>query len=211
MSILISLDMKFVYFDIGGVLIEDFSGTSNWDLLTKEWGIIKKEDKEKIDRLFNIFEKEADLGRNVEEFLPLVEKNFKIKFPKNYSINKDFVGRFCRNEKINEIINKIKDKYKLGLLTNMYPKMLDLIRKNNLIPNVNWSIIIDSSVEKCIKPDKKIYEIAEKKCGFKTEDILFIDNREENLEVPKKMGWQTYWYDSNDYEKSNWKLSNFLR
>lgn len=202
--------MKFVYFDIGGVLIKDFSGTSSWDLLTKEWGIVNKGDKEKIDKMFHDFGKEADSGRNIEEFLPVVENNFEIKFPKNYSINEDFVGRFCKNKGIGEIINKIRDKYKLGLLTNMYPGMLDLIVKNNLIPDVNWSVIIDSSVEKCMKPDKKIYEIAEKKCGFKGEDILFIDNREENLEIPKKMGWQTYWYDSGEYEKSNQKLKLFF-
>jgi len=201
--------MKFAYFDIGGVLIKDFSGTSSWDLLTEEWGIIKKEDKKKIDIMFHNFAKEADSGRSVEDFLLLAEKNFEIKFPKNYSINKDFVDRFCKNEGIGEIINNIKNKYQLGLLTNMYPEMLDLIRKNNLIPNIGW-IVVDSSIEKCRKPDKKIYEIAEKKLGFKGKDILFVDNRIENLEIPKKMGWQTYWFDSSDYEKSNQKLKLFF-
>jgi len=92
----------------------------------------------------------------------------------------------------------------------MYNGLLDLIKNKNLIPNIDWTII-DSSVEKCRKPDKKIYEIAEEKCGFRGEDILFIDNKIENLEIPKKMGWKTYWYDSSDYKKSNLKLAKFLR
>jgi hypothetical protein len=65
-------------------------------LVDKEWGIIKKEDKKIIDKMFHNFEKEADLGRNIEDFLPLIEEKINIKFPKNYSINKDFVDRFCK-------------------------------------------------------------------------------------------------------------------
>jgi len=42
-------------------------------------------------------------------------------------------------------------------------------------------------------------------------EILFVDNKKINLEVPKKMGWQTFWFDSKDYEKSNKELEEFLK
>ena len=31
--------ISFVYFDVGGVVILDFSGTNKWEMVKKEWGI----------------------------------------------------------------------------------------------------------------------------------------------------------------------------
>lgn len=201
--------MKFIYFDVGGVLNKDFSASHKWDLLTNEWNISKSV-KEKVGDLFNMFEKEACVGRDVDDFLLIMNKKFGTKFPKNYSLNENFVNLFYKNEGIIKIINQIKSKYKLGLLTNMYPKMLDLIRNKNLIPNIDWRVIIDSSVEKCRKPEMEIYKIAQEKAGVKANEILFIDNKKENLENPKKLGWQTYWFNSSSYEQSNKELERFL-
>ena len=202
--------MKFIYFDVGGVLNKDFSNTLKWDLLTNEWNISKLV-KEKVGEMFNRFEKEACVGRNVDDFLLVMNKKFGTKFPKNYSLNENFVNLFYKNEGINKIIDQIKNKYELGLLTNMYPEMLKMILDRNLILNVDWKVIIDSSIEKFRKPERKIYEIAQKKSGFKGNEILFIDNKKENLEVPDKMGWQTFWFDSSDYERSNQELAEILR
>jgi len=88
--------------------------------------------------------------------------------------------------------------------------MLNLIKANNLIPDIDY-ITIDSSIEKCRKPERKIYEIAQDKSGFRGDEILFIDNKKENLEIPKEMGWQTFWFDSSNYERSNKELESFLR
>jgi FMN phosphatase YigB (HAD superfamily) len=203
--------MKFVYFDIGGVLMRDLSDTNDgWGILLKSLGL-KDNQRQEFDNFFEVLEKKLNLGEGIKEFVLKMETDFGIKLPKNYSISKDLVNRFFhKNEGVWQIVETVKNKYGIGLLTNMYDGMLDLIRKNNLIPNMEW-IVIDSSVEKCKKPGERIYKIAEEKCGFKDKDILFIDNRQENLEIPKKMGWQTYWYDSSDYKKSNLKLAKFLR
>lgn len=200
--------IKFVYFDIGGVLVKDFSATNKWDLMTDEWGI-DQDKKTELNELFDKFEEEVAVGRSVEDFVLMAREKFGAKFPKNYSLNQDFVNRFNKNEGLEEIIAEFKDKYKFGLLTNMYPGMLNLIKEKKLIPKIEW-IIVDSSVEKCKKPEEKIYEVAQKMAGFKAEEILFVDNKKDNLEIPKKMGWQCFYYESSDYEKSNRELKEFL-
>lgn len=202
--------MKFIYFDIGGVLGKDFSATNKWDLLTSDWGIPKTR-KMELNKLFDEFENEACKGRNVEDFLLIVKEKFGIQFPINYSLIDDFVNRFYKNEGIEKIINKIKNEYKLGLLTNMYSGMLKIIMERKIIPNINWTVIIDSSVEKYKKPEIEIYKIAQEKSGVEAREILFIDNKKENLEIPKEMGWQTFWFDSSNYERSNKELESFLR
>ncbi|MDD4937896.1 MAG: HAD family hydrolase [Candidatus Shapirobacteria bacterium] len=201
--------MKFIYFDVGGVLMKDFSDTKKLELMFESWGVSKKEIKD-VKREFIKFEKKVCVGKSVEDFKGILEKSFKINLPKNYSINEDFVNRFENNIDIWQLVDLVKGKYKIGLLTNMYPGTLELIRVKKIILEINWDVIIDSSVEKSKKPEKKIYEIAQKRSGFSGRDILFIDNRQENLIVPKKLGWQTFWFDSSDYERSNKRLKELF-
>lgn len=201
--------IKFIYFDVGGVLVEDFSETNKWDLMTDEWGIDKNK-KTELHELFHKFEEEAAIGRSVEDFIPMAREKFGAKFPKNYSLNQDFVERFYINGGLEKIVEKLKDKYKFGLLTAMYPGMLKMIREKKLIPEIQWKAIVDSSIVKCNKPGIEIYKIAQEMAKVNAEEILFVDNKKVNLEVPEKLGWQTFWFDSQDYEKSNQELEEFL-
>jgi len=201
--------IKFVYFDIGGVMIKDFSETNKWDQMTTKWKIFGERKKD-IDAFFYNIEKEVCVGRDIDDFLPIFRNIFEIKVPKNYSILKDFVDRFEKNEGIWKIAKNCQKKYGVGLLTAMYPRMFNSIKGRGLLPEIDF-VMVDSSIEKCSKPDKKIYKIAQERAKVKPEEILFIDNKEKNLVVPKEMGWKTFLFDSRDYEKSNRELEEFLR
>ncbi len=130
--------------------------------------------------------------------------------PLEPSFVRKLVSQFKKNESIWPIINKVKEYYRVGLLTNMYSGMLAEIRKQGLLPEVQWDLIVDSSVEGFAKPDKEIYEIAQKRAGVKNEELFFIDNTFANIEAAKNLGWQTFWYDSKNYENSSNKLADFL-
>ena len=88
--------------------------------------------------------------------------------------------------------------------------MLDLIEKRGLMPDVEWDVIIDSSVEKLLKPQKKIYEFAQKKAGVGASEIMFVENSKSHVEVAKELGWQTFYYDSLDYAKSSLALDKII-
>ena len=47
-----------------------------------------------------------------------------------------------------------------------------------------------------MKPQRKIYEVVERTTGMKGHDICYIDDRLENIETGKAMGWQTIWHKS---------------
>ena len=204
--------MKFVYFDVGGVLIKDLTEIDDgWGVLLSSLGL-KNNQRQEFDVFFEKLVRKFDLGEGTEEFALGLKTNFGIKLPDHYSVSDDLVNRFFyKKKKIWKIVDEFKKRYGVGLLTNMYGGMLDLIREKGLVSNINWDVIVDSSIEKCRKPDRKIYEIAQERAEVEAKEILFIDNKQENLEIPKKMGWQTYWYDSSDYETSNWKLAEILR
>jgi FMN phosphatase YigB (HAD superfamily) len=201
--------ISFIYFDVGGVVIKDFSKTDNWNLMLVEWKI--PEDRlSELNKRFDEFEKEVCVGRDVEEFLPILKSEFGVKLPENYSLLENFVKRFSKNEGLKKLLKNLEKKYNLGLLTNMYPGLLAAIQERKLLPEVGWKVVIDSTVVKCRKPDEKIYELAQKEAAAEGEKILFVDNKMENFEVPKRWGWQTFYYDSADYERSSAELEKFL-
>ena len=107
-------------------------------------------------------------------------------------------------------MKKIKDKFQIGLLTNMYPGMFEAIQKRNIMPKIDWKVIVESSKVKLKKPEIEIYQLAEELAKTKPEEILFIDNKKKNLESAQQLGWQTFWYDSADYEQSSADLEKYL-
>lgn len=201
---------SFVYFDLGGVLIRDFSGTDNWNIMKRKFGVPEKRWKE-FDDLYDTYEMEdVCLTRDVDTLIPIFAERFGIKFPKGYSWLNDFISKFERNPSIYPVMEKVQKNCRMGILTNMYPRMFDAIKQADLLPPYSWDVIVDSTVVGFQKPDKKIFMLAEKLADVEKKEILFIDNTKENVEGAKAVGWQAYWYDSSDHEGSCHKFAEFL-
>lgn len=194
--------VSFVYFDVGGVVVSDFSGTNKWELMRRDIGITPEEDLE-FNQFWDKYEKEVHVGRDVDALIPLIKKKFNVDFPAGYSLLTYFVDRFEPNKPIWPVIDEIKQDCRIGLLTNMYPRMLSSMTKRGLIPPTSWDIVIDSSIEGCQKPDLDILKLAEQKAKIGKDQILFVDNTIENISAAKDFGWRTFLYDSSDHEKSS--------
>lgn len=202
--------IKFIYFDVGGVAILDFSKTNKWNEMLSDLGI-SDQIRNRFDELFDLHEKKICIGEDINIFVNEARSKLGINFPLNYNMTADFVSRFDKNSNILELLDNLKGKYRLGLLTGQYPNMLNLIFENGLLPRDIWDVIIDSSVEGVTKPDSKIYEIAEKRASVKPNEILFIDNKANLLELPKERGWNVFEYDPGDTLSSTNKLKEFIK
>ena len=167
--------ISFIYFDIGGVLISDLSKTNEWDEIVSSWNIPNQRVND-VNVRFDEFEKEVNVGRDTDEFLPILKEEFGIRLGNDYSLLTDIIDRFKKNEGIEKILKEGEDKYGMGLLTNMYPGMFEGISKKKIMPVIDWEVILDSSKVRLKKPEPEIYEIAQKKSGVRAEEILFIDN-----------------------------------
>ncbi|MBN1162512.1 HAD-IA family hydrolase [Patescibacteria group bacterium] len=204
------MKIEFVYFDIGGVLVLDFSKTDKWNEMLDDLNVSEK-DKPRLSTLFDKKEIDFCLGKeDVDSFITIMKDDFKLNLPKDYSFLADFANRFEPNPDLGKLVAKLKRRYKLGLLTNMYPKMLDLITKKNLLPKVNWDTIVDSSVVGFMKPQREIYEFATKQAGVLSNNILFVENSKVHIEEAKKLGWKTFLYDPSNIVGSNTALEEFL-
>lgn len=183
--------IKFTYFDVGGVALQDFTGRNRREeFYTK----IKIGSFGSLYHLWNLFLKKCSIAA------PDLYRKFIF-----YRLR-----RLEQNKSIWNIINEIEKKSKIGLLTNMYPKFFEQIKKDNLLPKNKWEVIVDSSVEGYEKPDLNLFKIAEKRSGFHGKEILFIDNTKQNVDAAISFGWNAFLYNPNDCDKSNEELLNFF-
>lgn len=76
------------------------------------------------------------------------------------------------------------------IFSNTNPLAADHIRKQFPFFN-NFTDYILSYEHRSMKPDARIYEVIEEKTGKRGPDILYIDDRQENIDAGAKRGWQT--------------------
>jgi len=205
-----SAQIKFVYFDIGGVAILDFSGTNKWEKLQEELGIPPERSKE-FREFWKIYGKEICLDRDIESLLPLIKSQFGVKLPQQYSLLKNgFVNRFEINHSIGPVIKEIHKSCRVGLLTNMYLNMFEAIKEKDILPSVSWDVIVDSSKVKLEKPDPKIYILAEQLSRCHGKEILFVENTPKHIEAASQFNWKTFLYDPTHSEESSQKLAQYF-
>ena len=84
----------------------------------------------------------------------------------------------------------------VGILTNIFPGMLKKYLKSGVIPDIPYNPVVESCKVGFVKPDKEIFEYMKKQLSCKPEEILFIDDREDVLEVARKFGWKTLRYET---------------
>lgn len=203
--------ISFIYFDLGGVVILDFSGTNKWAELKSDLGL-KDKKLDVFNEVWKRYESDYDfcIDFDIDRLIPIFEKEHGINFPKDYSFVVDFVNRFEPNPSIWPVIEKIQKICRIGLLTNVYPRMLDLIKNRNIMPQTKWDVEIDSSVVGLQKPHQKLFELAQEMAKINKEEILFVDNTEGHIKAAADFGWKTFLYDSKDPESSSKKLLDIL-
>lgn len=202
----------FVFFDIGGVVIKDFSCTDKWNDFKEGLGLKANQ----FEAFENYWDQEihprVNLDLDIDSRVTEFNTKFQLNLPNNFSILNGFIIRFNLNPSLWLIIQQlITSNNQIGLLTNMYPRMLTAITEANLLPVVKWDVIIDSSVEKVQKPNPAIYKLAQQKADVPHQEILFIDNTQKHLDAAKKIGWQTLYYNSCDYINSTQKLKQYIQ
>jgi FMN phosphatase YigB (HAD superfamily)/DNA-binding XRE family transcriptional regulator len=105
-------------------------------------------------------------------------------------------------DQMQELLQWAAQRYKVGLLTNTMPGFLSTMRRNKQLPNLPYDAIIDSSEVAAIKPEAKVYEIAQERAGCPPEEILLIDDSRANLMAAEKLGWHVLWFDDSRSEES---------
>lgn len=98
-------------------------------------------------------------------------------------------------KEMQELASWAAEHYRVGLITNIMPGLLEAMLAEGILPNLDYEAVIDSSAVKAIKPEPGIYQVAQEKAGCPPEEILFIDDSRVNLMAAEKFGWKVLWFD----------------
>jgi FMN phosphatase YigB (HAD superfamily) len=201
--------ISFVYFDVGGVAMLDFSKTNKWADLKHELHVTPQNDN-LFEQVWAEFAWDICLNRDVESLIPIMREEVGLDIADDYSLLEGFLKRYEVNHSMWPLMQSLQSSLPIGLLTNMYPGLLNAIKDRKLLPDIKWHAVIDSSVVGYQKPDKEIFEIAEKEAGIEGKNILFVENTESHINTAKQLGWQTFLYDPANPEISTQKLNKML-
>ncbi|MDD2732188.1 MAG: HAD family hydrolase [Candidatus Pacebacteria bacterium] len=113
-----------------------------------------------------------------------------------------------------ELIKKIKEDYKVGLLTNNVQEWVERVLRNYKIEDL-FDVVIVSSRVGVRKPEGRIFYEALKSLSAKPEEAVFVsDEVSEDLVGAKACGMRIIWLDTgieNEWKQQERELAEFLK
>lgn len=113
------------------------------------------------------------------------------------------------------MLEELAKDYKLALLSNInslhlrhIQRYLSHVRGIDRFESSYFDWVFYSHKIRMRKPDKEIYAHVESVTEVKPQDILFVDDRTENIEQAKRQGWQAVWHNP-EYAISE-KIQDYL-
>lgn len=214
------MNYKYIILDFGKVIAGPTTG--HWDITPKFLELI---DINKIDmNKFNLLRKQyqdilSEKVINLEEEYDMFFRFYegilsglnytkdnaeKIAYDRTYNFEKYTLYDNIYNE-----LDILKEKYKLILLTDNWPCVIDYLNKYNLYSY--FDKIYVSSIYGVEKKDKVFFDYPINEFNIKVGEALFIDDNELNLNVAQEKGLDVMLMDREKIvKKSKYKIINNL-
>ena len=186
------MNYKYIILDFGKVIAKPTTG--NWDITPKflELIDINKIDVDKLKKVRKEYgsilsEKVTTLEEEYNMFVKFYEsilKAFgiskeiieKISYDRTYNFDK-----YTLYDNIYDELKGLKEKYKLILLTDNWPCVIDYLKKYDLYDY--FEKIYISSIYGVEKKDKVLFDYPIKELNIRPNEVLFIDDNESNLDI----------------------------
>lgn len=107
-----------------------------------------------------------------------------------------FVGEFYTGDRFNpEVVaaaRALRDRYKVGLLTNAFPGQDDLIREQfGLDVYSEFDVYVNSAYVGLRKPDPAIFHLTLEQLGVAPQQAIFLDDMVYNVDSARELGIHT--------------------
>jgi epoxide hydrolase-like predicted phosphatase len=174
--------IKAVIFDMGGVLYDWQKG---WRETARKLGW----DHEELIKIVLKLAPSAELGElSLSEFFQKVGEDARLG-NRWRQMDKDIPFNFPRIDETFKLLEMLKGKYKLAVLTNNPPEIMDRWEKVGDYKKY-FDIIIDSSKFGFRKPEREIFMLTCQKLKLSPEECLFIEDSKEHIEAAQKLGFK---------------------
>jgi FMN phosphatase YigB (HAD superfamily) len=124
-------------------------------------------------------------------------------FKENLDFIDYWVSNFVKIKETHDLMSElVRMGIPIGLLTNIYLGVFDKALENGYIPRLSYSNVVQSCEVGAVKPERRIYEIAQNRLNIPPDNILFIDDKQKFLDPAKELGWNVLQFDENDVQNS---------
>ena len=193
-------NIKAIIFDAYGTLFDVNSAAEKckgkigdkWEDFANYWRTTQLE----YTWLRSLMNRHKDFWKITEDSLDKSMKFFKI----DNSMRNDLLDLYkvlSPFSEVKETLNKLKKKdFKLAILSNGTPSLLENLVKNNNLENLFDDIF---SVEEVgiFKPDSKVYELPVNKYHIKKDEILFFSANTWDVSGGGNYGYNSVWVNRN--------------
>ena len=193
-------NIKAIIFDAYGTLFDVNSAAEKckgkigdkWEDFANYWRTTQLE----YTWLRSLMNRHKDFWKITEDSLDKSMKFFKI----DNSMRNDLLDLYkvlSPFSEVKETLNKLKKKdFKLAILSNGTPSLLENLVKNNNLENIFDDIF---SIEEVgiFKPDSKVYELPVNKYNIKKDEILFLSANTWDVSGGGNYGYNSVWVNRN--------------
>ena len=206
-------NIKAIIFDAYGTLFDVNSAAEkckdkigiNWEAFSNFWRTTQLE----YTWLRSLMNRHKDFWQVTEDSLKKSMEAYKIET----SMKNDLLNLYKVLSPFEEVLETLKSlkekKYKLAILSNGTPELLnELVKTNNL--ESFFDDIFSIEEVGIYKPDAKVYDIPIKKYGIKKNEVIFLSSNTWDVSGGGNYGYQSIWVNRNknifdylDYKPKN--------
>lgn len=191
--------IKNIVFDIGKIILDGHSSSA------LEKVDISLSDKELIKNVLFSEIRYIDLDTGLLDYKGYFDK-YSYLLPERlheiafYVLSNSYKLRTI-NEDILGLMSKLKNNYKIYILSNNSKDVINYLKKTRINNYVDgWIVSCDYGT---VKPYKKIYQILFEKYNLDPTESYFIDDKEENINTAKILGMKGFVLDWNENKYSD--------
>jgi len=206
-------DFKAIVFDAYGTLFDVNSAAEKckgkigdkWEGFANFWRTTQLE----YTWLRSLMKRHKDFWQVTEDSLDKSMKTFSIdNSMKNELL--DLYKKLSPYSEVKGVLNSLKEKkYKLAILSNGTPALLNELVKSNNLENIFDDLFSVEEV-RIYKPDSKVYDIPIKKYQIKADEIAFLSANTWDVSGGGNYGYNAIWvnrnkniFDNLDYKPKN--------
>ena len=203
---------KLILFDWGNIVESHDVGFGNiqaWNELFKACGY---QGDETIFTLLGKYQlSKITTDKEFENTYYLMKDEFNLtasykEFIDNYIRIFDNINYF---KEVADYEHSLKDKCYIGILSNL--TLYDKERLDKQVGLSNYDYVFLSFELGLRKPNIEIYERVQSELPFSKEDILFIDDRTNNIESAKEFGWNVFQCTGLELDKIKEACEEFIK
>jgi putative hydrolase of the HAD superfamily len=184
---------KTFVFDCGGVLLRDRDQATTY----RQWELrLGLAEGELPERLWSgdIWE-QAQIGKiSEEQYWEQIGASLGLSDTSQVNaLSQELWDRWVLDDKVLNLIDRARQRHRLALLSNATTALEEMLDKRYGVAD-RFATIVNSARVGVAKPDPAIYQELLRQLDAQPQEIVFIDDRAENVTAAAALGMHVIWY-----------------